>query len=114
MGLLLLRHNLQEDIDHEPFLLLQFLLLIQLLFLNLFLLNGDVLLSDPHEVAIFMAEGKNNVALIEKSDLKQFLETTNDLNLKIKEISIVKGFNIAKGRHVEIYIFQNQLFDLSN
>ena len=37
-----------------------------------------------------MAEGKNNVALIEKSDLKQFLETTNDLNLKIKEISIVK------------------------
>ncbi len=79
-----------------------------------FLLNGDVLLSDPHEVAIFMAEGKNNVALIEKSDLKQFLETTNNLNLKIKEIFIVKGFNIAKGRHVEIYIFQNQLFDLSN
>ncbi len=79
-----------------------------------FLLNGDVLLSDPHEVAIFMAEGKNNVALIEKSNLKLFLETTNDLNLKIKEISIVKGFNIAKGRHVEIYIFQNQLFDLSN
>ena len=79
-----------------------------------FLLNGDVLLSDPHEVAIFMAEGKNNVALIEKSDLKQFLETTNNLNLKIKEISIVKGFNIAKGRHVEIYIFQNQLFDQSN
>ncbi len=79
-----------------------------------FLLNGDVLLSDPHEVAIFMAEGKNNVALVEKSDLKLFLETTNDLNLKIKEISIVRGFNIAKGRHVEIYIFQNQLFDLSN
>ena len=79
-----------------------------------FLLNGDVLLSNPHEVAIFMAEGKNNVALIEKNDLKQFLETTNDLNLKINEISIVKGFNIAKGRHVEIYIFQNQLFDLSN
>ncbi len=79
-----------------------------------FLLNGNVLLSNPHEVAIFMAEGKNNVALIEKSDLKQFLETTNDLNLKIKEISTVKGFNIAKGRHVEIYIFQNQLFDLAN
>ena len=79
-----------------------------------FLLNGNVLLSNPHEAAIFMAEGKNNVALIEKNDLKQFLETTNDLNLKINEISIVKGFNIAKGRHVEIYIFQNQLFDLTN
>ena len=79
-----------------------------------FLLNGNVLLSNPHEVAIFMAEGKNNTALIEKSDLKQFLEATNELNLKIKETSIVKGFNIAKGRHVEIYIFQNQLFDLIN
>ena len=61
-----------------------------------------------------MAEGKNNVALIEKNDLKQFLKTTNELNLKINEIFIVKGFNIAKGRHVEIYIFQNQLFDLTN
>ena len=79
-----------------------------------FLLKGNVLLSNPHEAAIFMAEGKNNVALIEKNDLKQFLETTNDLNLKINEIFIVKGFNIAKGRHVEIYIFQNQLFDLAN
>ena len=79
-----------------------------------FLLNGNVLLSNPHEAAIFMAEGKNNIALIEKNDLKQFLETTNDLNLKINEISIVKGFNIAKGRHVEIYIFQNQLFDQTN
>ena len=79
-----------------------------------FLLNGNVLLSNPHEAAIFMAEGKNNVALIEKNDLKQFLETTNDLNLKINEIFIVKGFNIAKGRNVEIYIFQNQLFDLTN
>ena len=79
-----------------------------------FLLNGNVLLSNPNEAAIFMAEGKNNVALIEKNDLKQFLETTNDLNLKINEIFIVKGFNIAKGRHVEIYIFQNQLFDLTN
>ena len=72
------------------------------------------MLSNPHEAAIFMAEGKNNVVLIEKNDLKLFLETTNDLNLKINEIFIVKGFNIAKGRHVEIYIFQNQLFDLTN
>ncbi len=79
-----------------------------------FLLNGNVLLSNPYEAAIFMAEGKNNLALIEKNDLKQFLETSNDLNLKINKISIVKGFNIAKGRHVEIYIFQNQLFDQTN
>ncbi len=79
-----------------------------------FLLSGNVLLSNPHEAAIFMAEGKNNVALIEKNDLNQFLDTKDELNLKIKEIDIVKGYNIAKGRHVEIHIFQNQLFDLNN
>ena len=39
-----------------------------------------------------MAEGKKNVALIEKNDLEQFLETTNDLNLKINE----NTFNIRK------------------
>ena len=65
-------------------------------------------------MTIFMEEGKNNLALIEKNDLKQFLETSNDLNLKINEISTVKGFNIAKGSHLEIYIFQNQLVDLND
>ena len=49
-----------------------------------------------------------------RSSQRKTFTASLDLNLKIKEISIVKGFNIAKGRHVEIYIFQNQLFDLSN
>ena len=79
-----------------------------------FLLKGNVLLSKPHEAAIFMAEGKKNISLIEKSSLGEFLEATKELNLKIKIVDTVRGYNIAKGRHVEINIFENQMFDQSN
>ena len=79
-----------------------------------FLLKGNVLLSKPHEAAIFMAEGKKNISLIEKSSLGEFLEATQELNLKVKIVDTVRGYNIAKGRHVEINIFENQMFDQSN
>ncbi len=79
-----------------------------------FLLNGNVLLSKPHEAAIFMAEGKKNISLIEKSSLGEFLEATQELNLKVKIVDTIRGYNMAKGRHVEINIFENQMFDQSN
>ncbi len=79
-----------------------------------FLLKGNVLLSKPHEAAIFMAEGKKNISLIEKSSLGEFLEATQELNLKVKIVDTVRGYNIAKGRHVEINIYENQMFDQSN
>ena len=79
-----------------------------------FLLNGNVLLSKPHEAAIFMAEGKKNISLIEKRSLRDFLESIEQLNLKVKIVDTIKGFNIAKGRHVEINIFKNQMFDQSD
>ena len=79
-----------------------------------FLLKGNVLLSKPHEAAIFMAEGKRNISLIEKASLSEFLEAIQELNLKVKIIDTIKGYNIAKGRHVDINIFENQMFDQSN
>ncbi len=79
-----------------------------------FLLKGNVLLSKPHEAAIFMAEGKKNISLIEKKSLGKFLEATQELNLKVTIVDTIRGFNIAKGRHVEINIFENQMFDQSN
>ncbi len=79
-----------------------------------FLLKGNVLLSKPYEAAIFMAEGKKNISLIEKSSLVEFLEATQELNLKVKIVDTVRGYNIAKGKHVEINIFENQMFDQSN
>ena len=77
-----------------------------------FLLNGEVLLSSPQEVAIFMAEGKNNIGLVENDALEDFLEISKELNLSIKIEEVIKGYNIAKGKHVQIHIFKNQMFDL--
>ena len=61
-----------------------------------------------------MAEGKNNLGLIEKGSLEEFLVLVNQLNLKLDKKDVVEGYNIAKGKHVEIHIFQNQIFDQSN
>ena len=79
-----------------------------------FLLNNNILLSTPQEAAIFLAEGKNNLGLIEKGSLEEFLVSVNQLNLKLDKKDVVEGYNIAKGKHVEIHIFQNQIFDQSN
>jgi 4-amino-4-deoxy-L-arabinose transferase-like glycosyltransferase len=77
-----------------------------------FLLNGEVLLSSPQEVAIFMAEGKNNIGLVEDDALKEFLDISKELNSSIRTDEVIKGYNIAKGKHVKIHIFKNQMFDL--
>tara|TARA_B100001093_G_scaffold166798_1_gene159383 strand:- start:6741 stop:8489 length:1749 start_codon:yes stop_codon:yes gene_type:complete len=79
-----------------------------------FMLNGNVLLSTPNEVAIFMAEGQKNVGLIEDNSLSEFLEFVDELSLKIVQKETVKGFNIAKGKHIKIHIFTNQTFDQFN
>ena len=77
-----------------------------------FLLNGEIMLSSPQEVAIFMAEGKNNIGLVENDALEGFLDISKELNLSIKTDEVIKGYNIAKGKHVKIHIFKNQTFDL--
>ena len=79
-----------------------------------FLLEGNVLLSNPQDAALFLAEGKNNIALIEKRSLEEFLFSINQLNLKLVKADIVSGYNIAKGKHVEIHIYKNQMFDQTN
>ena len=79
-----------------------------------FLLEGNVLLSNPQDAALFLAEGKNNIALVEKRSLEDFLFSINQLNLKLEKADIVSGYNIAKGKHVEIHIYKNQMFDQSN
>ena len=79
-----------------------------------FLLEGNVLLSNPQDAALFLAEGKNNIALIEKRSLEDFLFSINQLNLKLEKADIVNGYNIAKGKHVEIHVYKNQTFDQSN
>ena len=77
-----------------------------------FLLNGNIMLSTPEEVAVFLVEGKNNIGLVETKSLDDFLNTASELKLLIKEVDIIKGYNIAKGKHVKVHVFKNQLFDL--
>jgi len=77
-----------------------------------FLLNGNIMLSTPEEVAVFLVEGKNNIGLVETKSLDDFLNIASELKLLIKEVDIIKGYNIAKGNHVKIHVFKNQLFDL--
>ena len=70
------------------------------------------MLSTPEEVAVFLVEGKNNIGLVETKSLDDFLIIASELKLLIKEVDIIKGYNIAKGNHVKIHVFKNQLFDL--
>ena len=39
---------------------------------------------------------------------------SHKLNLKLVKADIVSGYNIAKGKHVEIHIYKNQMFDQTN
>ena len=70
------------------------------------------MLSTPEEVAVFLVEGKNNIGLVETKSLDDFLNIASELKLLIKEVGIIKGYNIAKGKHVKVHVFKNQLFDL--
>ena len=72
--------------------------------------NIDTLLSEIHQsLKKFSYE---IIYVNDGSEDNTELELKN--NLKIKEIGLVKCYNIDKGRNVEIYIFQNHLFDLVN
>ena len=77
-----------------------------------FLFNGEIMLSSPQEVAIFMAEGNKNIGLVEAQALEEFLDKSKEINLSVKTEGIIKGYNIAKGKHVKIHIFRNQTFDV--
>ena len=77
-----------------------------------FLFNGEIMLSSPQEVAIFMAEGNKNIGLVEAQALEEFLDKSKEINLSVKTEDIIKGYNIAKGKHVKIHIFRNQTFDV--
>ena len=77
-----------------------------------FLFNGEIMLSSPQEVAIFMAEGNKNIGLVEAQALEEFLDKSKEINLLVKTEDIIKGYNIAKGKHVKIHIFRNQTFDV--
>ena len=71
-----------------------------------FLLKGNVILSNPNEGAIFLAEGENNLVLIEERELESFKSSAKNLDLILQEISNIEGFNYSKGYKVKIYFYK--------
>ena len=71
-----------------------------------FLAKGKIILSDPNEAAIFLAEGNNNLVLVEDRELDEFINSSSNLNLKLKKIREIKGFNYSKGQNIKILFFK--------
>ena len=72
-----------------------------------FFLKGKIILSNSHEGAIFLAEGKNNIVLIEERHLKDFKFFAKNLDLNLDEIKNVQGFNYSKGKKIKIYFYKS-------
>ena len=71
-----------------------------------FLAKGKIILSDPNEAAIFLAEGNNNLVLVEGRELDEFINSSSNLNLKLKKIREIRGFNYSKGQNIKILFFK--------
>ena len=71
-----------------------------------FLAKGKIILSDPNEAAIFLAEGNNNLVLVEGRELDEFINSSSNLNFKLKKIREIKGFNYSKGQNIKILFFK--------
>ena len=71
-----------------------------------FLVKGKIILSNPNEAAIFLLEGNNNLVLVEGRELDEFINSSSNLNLKLKKIREIKGFNYSKGQNIKILFFK--------
>ena len=72
-----------------------------------FLLKGNLVHSNPNEAAIFLAEGQNNIVLVEKRSKEEFLASSRNFDLNLMEFKIIKGYNYSKGKLVEIFFYKN-------
>ena len=58
------------------------------------------------KVLFFLAEGKNNIALIENRHINNFLSSASNLNIKLNKINEIEGFNYSKGQKIKISFFK--------
>ena len=63
------------------------------------------MLSSPQEVAIFMAEGKNNIGLVENDALEEFLDISKELNSSIRTDEVIKDYPISNCVAIDKFIF---------
>ena len=79
----------------------------------MFLLRGNIILSDYNEGAIFLAEGKDNLALIEEKSLYNFKLSAKNLGLTLNEIITINGYNYSKGEKVKVFFVKGFIDDNS-
>ncbi len=73
-----------------------------------FYLGKDLLLLTAKENALFMVEASNGLAIIEKRDEKEFLDIIKLFDKKVIAVGNVNGFNVSKGRTVNLIIYKQK------
>ena len=71
-----------------------------------FLLGRDTLLISETEAALLLAEADDALAIIEGRKRAKFQEVARELNLEVKQVAELSGFNISKGRDVRLYLYR--------
>ncbi len=74
-----------------------------------FVLGEDILLFQPHEAAVFLAEAPDGVVIIEEGVLSDFLTAAVALKLSLVQIGSIEGYHYVKGETVRLSLFKNHL-----
>ena len=72
----------------------------------IFFLGKDTFLVNSQEASIILIENPEALAIVEKRSFKEFQNTISNLNKKIEEISVISGYNLAKGENVSIGLYK--------
>ena len=72
-----------------------------------FTLGTGTLLFTPSEVALFLAEGPNGLAIVERRARAEFIGTAARAGIPVRREAVVSGFNISRGRPVELELYRS-------
>ena len=71
-----------------------------------FTLGTDTLLFSAPEVALFLGEAPNGLAIVEGRAKQEFLDTAGRAGIELRPEGVVRGFNISRGRNVELELYR--------
>ena len=71
-----------------------------------FHLGKDILFVTDTEAGLFMAEAQDGLAVIEARHKDSFIAITEQLGLKLRQLDVIDGFNISKGRAIRLILYQ--------
>ena len=71
-----------------------------------FTLGTDTLLFTAPEVALFLAEAPNGLAIVESRAKGEFMDTAAKAGIEVRLEGVVRGFNVSRGRTVELEFYR--------